>query len=191
MAIEVKIGVAENGLGAARVAQIFGVKDTALAQRMQALAEAALEEYELAVSGARAPSTMRELRELRLRLLYKHLPAGEPTDDQIGELFQMTRTQVGTLVAGMRARFGPEVEEQLKREAGAALIDTTRVEDNLARVIVRDSLGRYIQDLAAQALAAPMEKPRESSRTYHVRRSTIEKLCPRLGIDLSEVKGLK
>ncbi len=181
----------------ARLAEIFGddgtpLQENALKDRLAQLQAAAFEEYELALSGSRIPSTIKELRELRLSLLYEHLPDGLPTDDQIGEFFQMTRTQVGTLIAGTRARFGPEVEKRVKREAKATLEDATKVDDNTVGIFAADSLAGYLSDLIAQTHAPPLDKRRDASQTYYLGRTTIKELCKRLGIDPAQtVKVIK
>ena len=110
----------EAGLDAgqvARIASVLAVEGEQLDAQLACIAAAALEEYVLAVSGTRNPSTIREQRELRLRLLYKHLPAGQPTDEQVGLIFQMTQAQVSTLIAGTRARFEVEVAARLRTAA--------------------------------------------------------------------------
>lgn len=172
----------------ARLAEIFAgadgpLKGAKLKDRLDQLRAAAFAEYELALSGSRFPSTIKELRELRLSLLYEHLPDGLPTDDQIGELFQMTRSQVGTLVAGTRARFGPEIEARVKREAKTVLEAAKKVDDNVVRIQAADSLARYLGDLIARTNAPPMEKRKDASRSYDVGRDTIKELCGQLGVD--------
>jgi hypothetical protein len=172
----------------ARLAEIFGGDDgplqgEALSQRLGELKTAAFAEYELALSGSRFPTTIKELRELRLTLLYEHLPDGLPTDDQIGDLFQMTRSQVGTLIAGARARFGPEIEARVKREAITVLEAAKKVDDNMVRLQAADSLARYLGDLIARTNAPPMEKRKDASRSYDVGRDTIKELCGQLGVD--------
>lgn len=190
MALQLTIAFDESTGSAERLAEILGVQGDDLKTRLEEMATAALEEYELAFSGVRSPSTLRELRELRLRLLYEHLPDGQPTDDQIGELFQMTRSQVGTLIAGTRARFGHELSERLKTAAVAALKGATKVNDDTVRIVVADSLARYMRDLVAQTSAPPLEKRRDASRTYDAGRDTVEALCGKLGIDKSLVSAL-
>jgi len=181
----------------ARLAEIFAGDDgplqgAKLKDRLDQLRAAAFAEYELALSGSRFPSTIKELRELRLMLLYEHLPVGLPTDEQIGELFQMTRTQVGTLVAGTRARFGPEIEARVKREATAALEAASKVNENTVRVLAAESLARYLEDLIARTNAPAMEKRKDASRSYDVGRDTVEGLCRQLGVKAAEtVKAIK
>jgi hypothetical protein len=180
----VEITFEESDERVARLKEIFGeVEDGGLKERMQALAVAAMEEYELAFSGSRFPSTMRDLRELRLRLLYEHLPEGEPTDEQVAELFQMTRTQAATLIAGVRARFGHEVEKRIKAEATKALSKATKVNDDTVSIFARDSLARYLSDLIAETHAAPLDKRRDASQTYYLGRTTIEVICSELGVE--------
>jgi hypothetical protein len=190
MTLELKISYDESAESAKRLAAILGVEGSDLSARLEQVAGAALEEYELAFSGVRAPSTVRELRELRLRLLYEHLPEGEPTDDQIAELFQMTRPQVGTLIAGTRARFGPQLDQRLRHAAIGALQGASNVDDDTARIVVPDSLARYVRDLVAQTSAPPPDKRRDASRTYDLGRDTVRALCRKLGIEPSSVTAL-
>lgn len=173
----------ESGAGAKRIAEIFHVSGEQLRERVQKLAAAALEEYELGLSGERSPSTMKDLRELRLCLLYEHLPDGEPTDEQVAQLFQMTRTQANNLIAGVRARFEPEVEARIKREATRALSAATKVDDNTVSIFAPDSLARYLSDLVHATHAPPLDKRRDASQTYYLRRTTITVLCERLDLD--------
>lgn len=183
MAPSIEVSFDESGEGAKRVAEIFNLSGEQLQKRMQKFAAAALEEYELAFSGERSPSTMKDLRELRLRLLLEHLPDGEPTDEQVAQLFQMTRTQASTLIAGTRARFGPDVEERIKREATTALAAATKVDDNTVSIFASDSLARYLSDLVHATHAPPLDKRRDAAQTYYLRRTTISVLCERLGLD--------
>jgi hypothetical protein len=179
------------GDAAKRVAEIFSVSGEELEERMQKLAAAALAEYELAFSGERFPSTMKDLRELRLRLLYDHLPDGEPTDDQVAQLFQLTRTQAGTLIAGTRARFGPDIEGRIKREAKKALSESTKVNKDKVAILAPDSLARYLNDLVAKTHAPPLDKRRDATQTYYVGRTTIEVLCEALGLDPTAVNAIE
>lgn len=190
MSSQLTIPFDESIPSAGRVGRIFGVTGKELNERMGQLATASLAEYEQAFSGERFPSTIRELRELRLCLLYEHLPDGLPTDEQIAELFQMTRTQVATLIAGTRARFGPEVEGRMTKAAIVALKGATKVNDDMVRIVVPDSLGRYMNDLVAQTQAPPIEKRRDASQTYDVGRDTIVALCARLALDPKAVKAI-
>lgn len=183
----VEVEFEETGQRAARIGEIFGVEGDALTARMRELTAAALEEYELALSGERFPSTIKELRELRLRLLYKHLPDELPTDEQIGGLFQMTPAQVATLIAGTRARFAPEIEERMKRAAVASLSNATESDADTGRIVASASLAKYMKDLIAQTNAPPMEKLRDASRTYDLPRDTIRALCKKLGVDPQDV----
>ncbi|HEX6205702.1 MAG TPA: hypothetical protein VFZ29_07840 [Solirubrobacterales bacterium] len=177
----VEVTFDETGLGPARIGAIFDVEGGELQARMQELAKAALEEYELAL-GERFPSTIKEQRELRLRLLYKHLPDDLPTDEQIGELFQMTRSQAATLIAGTRARFAPEIERRMNGAAIAALSTASESDPDTARIFAPDSLAKYMGDLVSQTHAPPMEKLRDAGQTYDLPRDTIEALCKRLEV---------
>jgi len=180
-----------DGATVARLREIFGASEEALPDLLAQLATAALSEYALAFTGTRNPSAMRELRELRLRLLFDHLPDGLPTDEQIERLFQMTPTQVSTLIAGTRARFDHEVGERLKRAAIVALTEhADRAGDDAIRLVVSDSLARYLRDLVARTSAMPMEKRKDASRTYDVGRDTVEALCGELGIAPSSVTAI-
>jgi hypothetical protein len=177
----VEVTFDETGLGPARIAEIFEVEGDELQARMQELARAALEEYQLAL-GERFPSTIKEQRELRLRLLYKHLPDELPTDEQIGELFQMTRPQAATLIAGTRARFAPAIEKRMNGAAVAALSKASESDPDTVRIFAHDSLAKFIGDLISETHAPPMEKLRDASQTYDLRRDTIEALCKKLGV---------
>jgi hypothetical protein len=189
--MELKLVLDEDSPDAKRVAAIFGVAGDELRKRLEALASAAFEEHMLAYTGTRSPSTMRELRELRLRLLFEHLPAGEPTDTQIAQLFQMTPSQAGTLIAGTRARFGVELGDRLRKAAVDVLTaQAKKVDDNTIRVVVDDSLARYMKDLVNQTNAPPFEKSREAARTYEPKRGTIRALCTQLGIEPKQVTAL-
>jgi len=183
--VQLDVNFDEAGPDEQRVAEIFGVSGDDAKARMEALAAAALEEYTLAFSGVRAPSTIKELRELRLRLLYKHLPAGEPTDEQIAQLFQMTPAQVGTLVAGTRARYRDDVGARMRELAIAAMKKSVKLDDDGTRRLrnVSDSLGRLLKELVAQTSAPPVEKRRDASRTYDLGPDTVNAICAQLGID--------
>lgn len=190
MTQSVQVSFEEQSEEACRIKHVFGVDENALLKYMKALASAAFEEYRVEMSGLRSISTIREQRELRLYLLYKYLGLGNLTDTQVGELFQMTRTQVGTLIAGTWARFRPELEERLKDEVEAQLkIGIWIGEDDgqRLRVGLPDSLARYVKDVVRQTQAPPVENVREVSQTYDLLRQTVEDLCSRLEISLDEI----
>jgi hypothetical protein len=187
MAIELNLSLKDDDARVQRMGAILGVEGEELPMRLAALAGAALTEYMLAFTGERAPSTIRDQRELRLRLLYEHFPAGEPTELQLARLFQMTPPQVGTLIAGTRARYGDEVGARMRAEAIGFLRGGTPINEDTLRIRVDDSMGRYLKDLVAQTSAPPVEKRRDASRTYDLGRDTIEALCGQLGIDPTEV----
>lgn len=191
MAKAISVSFEETGARAVRIGAIFGVEGEDLEARMKELAEAALEEYELALSGERFPSTIKELRELRLRLLYEHLPPGLPKDEQIAELFQMTHTQVATLIAGTRARFGSKIEERIQKEVANVLEGAKTINDNVVRVYAPNSLARYMNEVIEVTHAPRMEKRQEASQTYYVRRASIIELCRALGKPTTIVKALK
>ena len=162
--------------------QILGVTDrAALAHELGQLARAALEEYVLAFAGERSPTAVRDMRELRLRLLYKHLPEGMPTDQQVAELFQLTPTQAASLIAGARARYRNELQQRLRAEAWAAIASGEPLDKGEIRIKVSDSLGGYIKDLIRRTTAAQPRKSRDSSRTYDLTRTTREALEKQLG----------
>jgi hypothetical protein len=175
----------------ARLAAILGVEGAELDAQLDAIAAAALDEYALAFTGVRSPATVRELRELRLTLLYEHLPAGIPTDEQVGLLFQMTPSQVATLIAGARARFGEQLGTRLRAAAVEALTaGAERVDDDTIRIVVPDSLARYLRELVARTSARPIERRKDASRTYDIGRTTVTVLCRELGIEPQSVTAL-
>lgn len=191
MADEIRMNFAPTSPEGKRLAEIFGVTGDELVKRARAMAEAAREEYRLWYSGERNPGTITELRELRLKLLYEYLPEGEPTDDQIAQLFQITRPRVGTLIANTHARFGTTLEQRMRRAAVDALTQHAYgIDDDTIRVELADSLGRYVKELAARRNVPPVEKSREASRTYEIRRETVIALCSQLEIDPEQVTAL-
>jgi hypothetical protein len=180
-----------------RLAVIFGLDPNAddLRQQLEpwltAIAAAALREYVFAFAGTRMPSTMRELRELRLRLLYDQLAGDAPSDGQVAQLFELTPTQARNLIAGTRARYRPELEGTLSSRSVAALKKSIKVNNTTARVILPGSLAAYLSDLISETQAPPLEKNREASRTYEIKRGTAEELGKRLGFEVSELDGFK
>jgi hypothetical protein len=96
-----------------QIAAIFALNATSqeFAAVLQRLATAALQEHLLAFSGPRAPSTLRETRELRLRLLLERL-GGDLSDAQVAQLRQLTPSAARSLIAGTRARYSvhPDLE---------------------------------------------------------------------------------
>lgn len=189
MSEALEVSFDESSEAARRIQQVFGVEGEDLTKRMQAVAAAAFEEYRVEMSGLRSISTIREQRELRLYLLYKHLwPLGGLSDAQVGELFQMTRSQVSTLIAGTWARFRPELEDRLRDEVKQVLEDGEWQEGNkVIWVELSESLARYMRDVIAQTNAPPIEKLREVSRTYELSRQTVTELCGKLGIPAGSV----
>jgi hypothetical protein len=174
-----------------RLGEIFDVRDGDLDEVLSQLAAASLTEYLLAFAGDHAPTSMRELRELRLRLLYRHMSDDLPTDEQVQELFQLTPTQVGTLIAGTRARFSTEIGDRLRAAAVSALTrQATNVDTDTIRLVLPNSLARYMKDLVNTTAAPPLAKRKDASRTYDVGRGTTRALCTRLGVDPTQVTAL-
>lgn len=180
-----------------RLAYVFGLDPDAsdslkqLEPWLAAVATAALQEYVLAFAGTRAPSTMRELRELRLRLLYDHLAEDAPSDAQVAQMFGLTRPQARTLIAGTRARYRAELEGTLSERSVEALKNSTRVDNNTARVVLPESLAVFLDDLISETQAPPLEKNRDASRTYEIKRSTATALSKRLDFDVDQLKGFQ
>lgn len=184
MSQALKVAYVEESPEILRIRQIFGVEGKELRERLRALAEAAFEEYRIEMSGLRSISTMREQRELRLYLLYEHLGSfGEPTEAQIGELFQMTRRQVGTLITGTWARFRPELEKRQQKVIKAALEKGEWLkEDKVVRVELPDTLAGYVEDRLAEKNTPSISKVSGMTRMYDIDRQTAEVLCAELGI---------
>jgi hypothetical protein len=170
-----------------RLGAILGVEGEALQTRLSELAAAALKEYALAFTGVRSPSTIREVRELRLRLLYEFLPPDVPSDQQVGRLFQMTPSAAGTLIANTRARFESELDERLRTAAENALKAGQELEDGTVRIRASDSLARYLKDIVARTAAPPLDKRKDASQTYDLMSGTVAVLCDQLGIDPGSV----
>lgn len=175
-----------------RLLEIFGVdgvKDPGAALALQTgLARAALAEYLLMATGERNPTTVRDLRELRLQLLAHHLPQHLPSDEQIAELFQLTRTQARTLVSGTRARYRKELGEMLAEAAKGALRNATAVNKDTIRIEASDSLVAYISEIIRSA--APPTKRMDASHRYDLARATVGELCDLLELPIGEVKAL-
>jgi hypothetical protein len=158
---------------------------------LTAIAGAALQEYVLAFAGTRSPNTIREVRELRLRLLYDHLGDGAPSDAQVAQLFELTTTQTRNLIAGTQARYRPELEGTLSSRAVHALEQSTYIDKGIARVVLPGSVAVYLSDLISETECPPLEKVKDASRTYDIKRSTADALGKRLGFDASTLKGFK
>jgi hypothetical protein len=175
-----------------RLNEIFGIDSISEPERASKLqsgiAQAALAEYLLLLTGERSPSTMRDLRELRLRLLACHLPESLPSDEQIAEIFQLTRTQARTLISGTRARYRHELEHMLRQAAKVALKNAEAVDQDTIRIEASDSLASYLGEIVHSA-QPPMKRP-DASRRYDLTRSTVEELCEVLGLPIAEVQKL-
>lgn len=186
----IQVVVELDDASVARLRTIFGADGDELRGLLGELASAALTEYALAFSGTRSPATMRELRELRLRLLYECLSGERPTDRQVAEAFQLTPTQASTLIAGTRARFAPELEGAVRSAAVAVLEGARMVDEDTVRIRVPDSLARYLKDIVGRTAAPPLDKRRDASQTYDLSRSTVSALCRELGVEPSAVRAL-
>jgi hypothetical protein len=190
----IKNGVAGDGahgpLGldadqAQDLAEVLGVDASAVTELVPKFAAAALTEYWLAFTGTHAPTSIRDLRELRLALLFEALPPGQPTDEQVAALFQLTPTQSASLIAGARARHARRVEGRLREAAKAALETATKPYDRHVRVVMPASLATYLKDLVRRTGAPPIEKQRGTSRTYDLEDDTVKALCGVLGMAYS------
>jgi|GEM_PF-6429340 hypothetical protein len=128
------------------LARIFDVAPEDLEDLATRLARAALDEHLDVFSGRRTQSGIRDVRELRLCLMYKSLPPGKPTDEQVAALFRLTRTQATNLVSGARARYGSDLTEWLHREALAAIDngDEPEAGKKTLRIEASASLAAYL-----------------------------------------------
>lgn len=192
MEIEVRIPVDEDA--ADRLLEGFGVavgaeesKEEAVAPVAQGLARAAFEEYLLYMSGERVPAGIRDLRELRLRLLAEHLPAGLPRDGQVAALFHLTTSQARNLIAGTRARYPAKFEVLFREAAKKALREAERLESDRARITAGSSLAAFIRDLLSESVARPPTRLADASGRYDLARATVRALCERLEMDPAEV----
>ncbi len=188
--LEVSLDVPDTDVTA--LSGIFGIDATAEGERATALlvgvVRAALSEYLSLVAAERNPTTMRDLRELRLSLLACHLPEGLPSDEQIAQIFQLTRTQARTLVTGTRARYRHELEQMLREAAKAALKNAGAVDQDTVRIEASDSLASYLGEIIRSA--QPPTKRADASHRYDLTRSTVEELCEVLGLAIAEVQKL-
>lgn len=172
--------------------EIFGVNATDETDKATALLEgitrAALAEYLLLATAQRNPSTMRDLRELRLKLLASHLPGHLPSDEQIAEIFQFTQTQARTLVKGTRARYRQELEQMFREAAKAALTNAKKAGPDSIRIDASDSLASYLDEIIR--FAPPPTKRTDATHRYDLTRTTVQELCEVLDLPITEVKNL-
>src|SRR5213080_3250569 len=106
---DVTVTLEDAPADATMLAEILGIDPGddpvgAVSDELAGMAKSGFAEYLLYLSGERVPSGVRDLRELRLRLLAEYLPHGLPTDPQVAQLFHLTPAQARNLVAGARAR---------------------------------------------------------------------------------------
>jgi hypothetical protein len=157
---------------------------------MTGLAQAALTEYALAFGGERVPAGVRDLRELRLRLLAQRLPEGLPTERQVASLCRLTSTQARTLIAGTRARYPRELTVALGEAAKEALTGADKAGDTI-RMTLHPSLAAYLRDLLQDSAAPPPVRRPDSTIRYDVDRQTVEELCSLLGLRTEDIKALR
>jgi hypothetical protein len=192
--MEIDAGLAIDGAAVDRLLSSFGIalgsgqsKEEAIAPLATAIAEAAFEEYVLYLSGERVPAGVRDLRELRLRLLAEHLPGGLPRDAQVAALFHLTTSQARNLIAGTRARYPDEFETLFREAVKRALREAEPLEGDGARITAGRSLAAFIDDLLAESVTPPPTRLTDASGRFDLARETIDDLCSRLGMDRSEV----
>jgi hypothetical protein len=174
----------DNGEGL-RIAGILGGEGERRTERLQGFVEAAVEEYSLTMSGRKAVTGVSGQRELRLYLLYKHLdPVGGLSDRQVEELFQLTRSQARTLIAGTWARYREELQEQLSAAVEKALKHEEAKWDERKHLLIRlpGSLAKYVREVVDETNAPPVDKVREVAGTYDLSEDTVSALCAQLGI---------
>jgi hypothetical protein len=162
-------------------------QEQALAAVAEGVARAAFEEYVLYLTGARVPAGIRDLRELRLRLLSKHLPDGVPRDVQVAALFHLTGSQARNLLAGTRARYPDDFETLFKETAKVALRGAEKLENGRIRITMSRSLAAFIRDLLTESVAPAPTPLTDASGRYDLAPSTVEDLCRRLDLDQDEV----
>jgi AcrR family transcriptional regulator len=165
------------------VRELFGSVSEDLVRR---LAQAALDEYVLAATGERVPAGVRDLRELRLRLLAGHLPDGMPTERQVADFFHLTGTQARNLIAGTRARYPKEFTQRMADTAKAALRKATKPDDNY-RITASGSLAAYLRDILEESSVPPPMRRTDAGNLFDVTDDTMAELCRVLGLPEAEV----
>ena len=181
---------------ATRLARIFGVDPGndpagAVGGELAGLAKAALAEYMLYITGERAPAGIRDLRELRLRLIAEHLPGGLPTDTQVAQLFHLTPAQARNLIAGARARYPDDFETSVTAAAKKALTESDKGDDGAARITASNSLVTFLRDIISASSQALLPiKVADATNRYDLTPDAVEVVCARVGLDIGEVKGL-
>ena len=194
---DVSVTVPISDAEAAALASTFGVEPAhgeslveAVTPLVRGLAAAAFREYLLTITGERIPTGVRDIRELRLRLMAEHLPGSLPSDRQVAQLFGLTSSQARTLVAGTRARYPQEFAGLVVTAAKNALRQATKVDDDTVRITASDSLVAFLRDVLQDSVAPPPLRRPDVSLRYDLNRQTVEELCARLGLDISAVKAL-
>jgi hypothetical protein len=172
---------------AAEMQQLFGPLSDEL---VSAVAQAALTEYALAFSGSRVPAGVRDLRELRLRLLAENLPGGLPSERQVAHLFHLTSTQARNLIAGARARYPRELTVALSDAARAAVKGASKAGDTI-RITAHPSLAAYLRDLLQDSTSPPPVRRPDSTLRYDVDRATMRELCALLDLDEQAIRALR
>lgn len=172
----------------ADLSKAFRVDDgdeEALKALLTGISAASMREYALHFSGRRVPAGIRDLRELRLRLLAESLPDGLPADSHLAELFRLTSTQARNLVAGTRARYPDEFSTLMRQRARNALIGGALQDDDKVRIEAGDSLASFLRDLLADSTAPPLMVRSDAARTYDLGEETVAALCEKLELDAS------
>lgn len=154
---------------------------------LEGLVKAATDEYLLYVSGERVPGGVRDLRELRLRLLGQRLPSGLPSDTEVAALFHLTTSQARNLLAGTRARYPDEFASLFVEAARTALRKAEKIDKSTFRITASKPLAAFIDDLLSESVARPPERLQDASGRYDLARSTAEDLCAALGLGINEV----
>jgi hypothetical protein len=191
---EVQATVEVDDTAARTLTGIFSVDPGSDAARalFAGMTAAAFAEYMLYATGERVPAGVRDLRELRLRLLAENLPAGLPTENQVAQLFHLTAAQARNLIAGTRARYPSQLAKSLDEAARDALRQATKGDnDHTIRITASASVAAYLREVVANASSAQAPAKRtDASNRYDVTRSAAEVLCAHLDMPITDINAL-
>lgn len=145
--------------------------------------EAATEEYVRMILGQRALTTGRDIREYRLYLLIKHVFGEIPSEQDVSDLFQTTKTQSRTLIRNVLSKFQYELQEiiraTLKRVISKARQkpgqESTAEPDYYLEVrspVVIEALNRFVASV--DPAAGQITKVPGTIRTYEARKYTFD-----------------
>lgn len=164
------------------LADILSCAKEKLAEKLQPIAKAAIEEYIRMILGQKVFTRGQDIREYRLFLLIKELFQGKIPDDQkISDLFQTTPNESRSLIRSVLSKYQYELKHSITQTLEDIIKNVNKDSETGDLIITVNSISK-IEELNRILLSIDGTLPQISKKpksvsTYLLKRSSYMRLC--------------